>query len=377
MKTIEKIKIQDNTINHTEKQTSLYAYLYNKFQNKIMAINLLIIITIFIFELLFIPIHIIIEKQTINILSYIILNVFIPTTSNLIIWFTGRQIIRKYQDNIIPEIYEAMPLYILTLIIVVSIIIHYNYPVLYTLIACPIFMCIVYGSNKVNWQLFLISQFEIITISLSSISELNKLPSNYLIYMFLSCIITIFAYIYSRLVIKYEKEKELKLVLSENRNAQLLKEISQDGLTRLDNYRSLFNTTKKWISYKKKLYFCIIDIDDFKSVNDTYGHEFGNTVLINLAKELQNINQSNIFIARYGGEEFGILFADYEYTEAYNIINDIRIKFNNIKYENIPQQFTFSGGITEYKKNNTVHDLFDAADKNLYKAKRTGKNKIM
>ena len=255
MKTIEKIKIQDNTINHTEKQTSLYAYLYNKFQNKIMAINLLIIITIFIFELLFIPIHIIIEKQTINILSYIILNVFIPTTSNLIIWFTGRQIIRKYQDNIIPEIYEAMPLYILTLIIVVSIIIHYNYPVLYTLIACPIFMCIVYGSNKVNWQLFLISQFEIITISLSSISELNKLPSNYLIYMFLSCIITIFAYIYSRLVIKYEKEKELKLVLSENRNAQLLKEISQDGLTRLDNYRSLFNTTKKWISYKKKLIF--------------------------------------------------------------------------------------------------------------------------
>ena len=108
-------------------------------------------------------------------------------------------------------------------------------------------MCIVYGSNKVNWQLFLISQFEIITISLSSISELNKLPSNYLIYMFLSCIITIFAYIYSRLVIKYEKEKELKLVLSENRNAQLLKEISQDGLTRLDNYRSLFNTTKKWM----------------------------------------------------------------------------------------------------------------------------------
>ena len=101
----------------------------------------------------------------------------------------------------------------------------------------------------------------------------------------------------------------------------------------------------------KKLYFCIIDIDDFKSVNDTYGHEFGNTVLINLAKELQNINQSNIFVARYGGEEFGILFADYEYTEAYNIINDIRIKFNNIKYENIPQQFTFSGGITEYKKN--------------------------
>ena len=162
-----------------------------------------------------------------------------------------------------------------------------------------------------------------------------------------------------------------------NRNAQLLKEISQDGLTRLDNYMSLFNTTKKWISYKKKLYFCIIDIDDFKSVNDTYGHEFGNTVLINLAKELQNINQSNIFVARYGGEEFGILFADYEYTEAYNIINDIRIKFNNIKYENIPQQFTFSGGITEYKKNNTVHDLFDAADKNLYKAKRTGKNKIM
>ena len=154
MKTIEKIKIPDNTIEHTEKQTSLYAYLYNKFQNKIMAINLLIIITIFVFELLFIPIHIIIEKQTINILSYIILNVFTPTTSNLIIWFTGRQIIRKYQDNIIPEIYEAMPLYILTLIIVVSIIIHYNYPVLYTLIACPIFMCIVYVVTRLIGNYF-------------------------------------------------------------------------------------------------------------------------------------------------------------------------------------------------------------------------------
>lgn len=101
----------------------------------------------------------------------------------------------------------------------------------------------------------MISQFEIITISLSSISELNKLPSNYLIYMFLSCIITIFAYIYSRLVIKYEKEKELKLVLSENRNAQLLKEISQDGLTRLDNYRSLLIQQRNGYHIRKNFYF--------------------------------------------------------------------------------------------------------------------------
>lgn len=355
----------------------LYGDLYIRFQKKVMDNNLKVIIATFIAEIIFYFIYKVILLRPVDILQYVLLYIATPTFINLIIWIVGRYIINNKSGKLLSETYDAIPLYILELIIITLIIVHNSFPVLYVLIACPILMSVVYGNQKINKQLFVICQTEIIAMVISTIISKDNPPDHYAACMVISYIVVIFAYIYAKYIILYEKEKENKLIISENENAALSKEVSMDGLTKLDNYKSLLKTTQKWLLNKENVIFCIIDIDNFKSVNDTYGHEFGNEVLIVLADELKNINGKNIFVSRYGGEEFGILFANMEYDKAYEIIDTVRKSFSNHLYSETERTFTFSGGITESSKHDTAHQLFDAADKNLYKAKKTGKNKIM
>lgn len=355
----------------------LYGDLYIRFQKKIMDNNLKIIIATLIVEIMFYIIYRFLLVRPLDILQYTLMYIATPTFINLIIWTVGRYIINNKNGKLLSETYDAIPLYILELIIITLIIVHNAFPVLYVLMACPILISVVYGNQKINKQLFVICQTEIIAIIASALIDKKNLPDNYAACMSISYVVVIFAYIYAKHIILYEKEKENKLIISENENAVLSKEVSMDGLTKLDNYKSLLKTTQKWLLNKENVIFCIIDIDNFKSVNDTYGHEFGNEVLIALSDELKKINEKNIFVSRYGGEEFGILFANMEYDEAYEIIDTVREKFGSHSYLQTDQVFTFSGGITEGCKQDTAHQLFDAADKNLYKAKKTGKNKIM
>lgn len=115
----------------------------------------------------------------------------------------------------------------------------------------------------------------------------------------------------------------------------------------------------------------LFDIDNFKSINDTYGHEFGDEVLSTIGKILKTIENKEISIYRVGGEEFAILFTHFNENFAMESCEYIRKSVENIHW-NHPITVTISGGFSKATEN-----TYAECDKRLYKAKNSGKNMII
>lgn len=153
-----------------------------------------------------------------------------------------------------------------------------------------------------------------------------------------------------------------------------------DNLTKIAN-RKFFNERLQEEFYKAERYktplsIAMIDIDFFKQVNDTYGHEAGDLVLKKLASFCNtNIRKSDIF-ARWGGEEFMFIFPHTKLEEAVNICEKIKYGLQNDKNVQNPVKFAISCGVVELKKDDTIKSLLKRVDNLLYKAKENGRDRI-
>ncbi|GAB6074801.1 sensor domain-containing diguanylate cyclase [Nautilia lithotrophica] len=157
----------------------------------------------------------------------------------------------------------------------------------------------------------------------------------------------------------------------------------KDGLTEIFNRRFLEEKAKElFLQYKvskTQVGILMLDIDDFKKINDTYGHDIGDLVLIALADTIKQIIRKNDIFIRYGGEEFIIILPNSNIENTYKIAEKIRREIEKIKID-IGQkhlEFTISIGVSEIRDNDTsIFDAIKRADINLYKAKRNGKNRV-
>ena len=117
------------------------------------------------------------------------------------------------------------------------------------------------------------------------------------------------------------------------------------------------------------------DIDDFKTFNDTYGHDVGDYVIKNVANVLRENTRVNDYVCRIGGDEFFIGFTNCEYDFILERCEKIKNEINNrIKLPN--HEVTISIGISINKDNEPVSDMIKKADEALYMSKRNGKNQI-
>jgi len=162
---------------------------------------------------------------------------------------------------------------------------------------------------------------------------------------------------------------------------QLLFRASHDQLTGLYNRHKLVEEGFKFFS-KLKRYgdgFCvaILDIDFFKSINDTYGHLVGDEVLKSLANLLKTNVRIEDLVARYGGEEFVIVFDRCKIEDAQLKADILRMQIARLFPSDI--KITASFGITYAKleKHDNFDDILKEADEALYKAKETGRNKVI
>lgn len=166
------------------------------------------------------------------------------------------------------------------------------------------------------------------------------------------------------------------------KHKQMTKYIETDPLTGLSHRRKLESQIITLINQYERRgeTFCcaLLDIDNFKHINDTYGHNIGDTVIRMLANILKSSLRLNDMVFRYGGEEFVILMPDTDLDSAYGVLDRLRDKFCNSEYyvnEN-KLKLSFSTGISEHKKELDAEALLNIADHNLYFAKQTGKNKV-
>jgi diguanylate cyclase (GGDEF)-like protein len=167
-------------------------------------------------------------------------------------------------------------------------------------------------------------------------------------------------------------QKELKLLAS------------TDPMTKLYNRRFFLEASEKNLSLAKRdneaLSTIIMDIDNFKSINDTYGHEIGDEVIILLANRLNKLTRKSDISSRFGGEEFVILLPKTDLDGAFVIAEKIRknIQDNNMQItEDINLKFTISLGISQVdlEHDYCVSECVNRADKALYEAKKSGKNR--
>lgn len=169
-------------------------------------------------------------------------------------------------------------------------------------------------------------------------------------------------------------------------NSQLYEKIKHKSYT--DSLTDLYNHG----FFQDKLNECIVnamktnqssslmmlDIDDFKKLNDDFGHQAGDLVLKNVASILKSSSREKDYVCRYGGEEFAIILTDTNKKQAYTIAERVRAKIESSKFDHLPahQKVTVSLGLASCPEDaDNKTDLIALADKAMYVAKFSGKNR--
>ncbi|PXW87307.1 diguanylate cyclase [Nitrosomonas sp. Nm84] len=165
--------------------------------------------------------------------------------------------------------------------------------------------------------------------------------------------------------------------------SRMCEKVHEDHLTGVLNRRGLDSAfereTSRATRHQIPLCYALLDIDNFKQLNDTHGHTVGDDVLVYLAESVKNTTRPEDIVSRYGGEEFVILLPNTELKEAVEVLARIRRNLTKkfFLHENKRLLITFSAGVAQHQPGESQENTFKRADEALYRAKKGGKNQIL
>lgn len=182
----------------------------------------------------------------------------------------------------------------------------------------------------------------------------------------------------------YEKSRDHVQAALEEKRRELEKISSTDSLTGLYNRVKIDHIIEnkfceiaaRPVSAPVALYLLLIDLDDFKKINDTYGHQQGDKALKAVAATLAGDVQGSGIAARWGGEEFLLFLHGFTFTKAIAFADTVRHSIEQLRFEN-GMTVTISLGLAAYHEGDTYDTLLKRADDCLYKAKNHGRNRII
>jgi len=206
-------------------------------------------------------------------------------------------------------------------------------------------------------------------------SELMRICMYYFNIVIALIVLVVFSSFFAMEIIYMQKQLE-----QENHR---LEEIANfDPLTRLLNRRSMNGKLQimqqEALQQRKSFCVLLVDIDDFKKVNDTHGHDCGDEVLVAVSGLIMNDVREGDAVCRWGGEEILVLLkADLEAARkvAWRICKDVRKMVVNCNGTEVGVTLTI--GVAEYKNEQTIHSLIEEADRNMYYGKHHGKNQVV
>ncbi len=173
-----------------------------------------------------------------------------------------------------------------------------------------------------------------------------------------------------------EELKKAHTELEAHRKAALI-----DPLTGLYNRRAMQDILGQLWPSPGPMTMLVADIDHFKKINDTYGHQVGDVVIRQVAEVLRKCIRGEDYAIRYGGEEFVILLPDTDLNGGRRVAENIRARVAKLrlvrKHDNLViGAFTLSLGLTERRPDDTADNLFQRADRALYVSKASGRNRV-
>jgi diguanylate cyclase (GGDEF)-like protein len=251
------------------------------------------------------------------------------------------------------------------------------------------FLVVIFGVFKLNLKQFIIlTGFAISTLGFVILFSIRNVEQNYhevynelLLWAVFSLTSISFAFICNNISMLRKKLKDQKLEIL-NAFSDIHKLTITDELTGVYNRRYVmdFIATRKLKADKglDKFITCIIDIDHFKKINDTYGHDVGDVVLKRFAQEINGLIRHDDCFARIGGEEFILVLSHIDMDIAKEVVNRIMNNVKNISFKDYPDlKLTISIGMTAYEKDMTTEQLFKRVDVLLYKAKNQGRDRYV
>ncbi len=159
--------------------------------------------------------------------------------------------------------------------------------------------------------------------------------------------------------------------------------VFRDPLTGAYNRKFFFERLREELErvkrYKRPLSVALLDVDNFKRINDKFGHPFGDKVLKTIASLIMSRERSTDLFARVGGEEFGIILPETDIYGAQRVCERLRRDIENLNFDIAGEKVkvTVSFGATQAKETDTTESLYERADRALYMAKRSGKNRVV
>ena len=210
---------------------------------------------------------------------------------------------------------------------------------------------------------------------LSSINDWQLMPFNWLsIFNILSVYILCSLFVYF-----YENSLQKALVTIKKQNNQLFEQANKDALTNIYNRRRLNETLSEYREYhkihRKQFSVVILDIDKFKKINDTYGHNVGDSVLKEVSELIRANIRTNDILGRWGGEEFMLVLAETTMEEAALVAENLRALLDNHHFNSVGS-VSASFGIASCDQQDNMEHLVNQADQALYTAKERGRNRV-
>ncbi len=179
--------------------------------------------------------------------------------------------------------------------------------------------------------------------------------------------------------VKTHVELKTNRDLLKEQNILLEKLSITDSMTGLYNHQFIIDSLSKRIAessrYKQPLSVAMMDIDFFKKVNDSYGHAFGDHVLIKISSIIEDMIRKTDMVGRYGGEEFLIVFTNTDLKSALKTTERIRESIKDHKWDKPKLEITISGGVGQVEDEDTSEIVINV-DNLLYKAKANGRNRV-
>ncbi len=256
---------------------------------------------------------------------------------------------------------------------------HSQFVPFWTSASIATLFCTIYGDTRL---IRLLSVYNCILSGLACLSACLRMPENICTYgqnLIVVLCLNVVAHVIGESMLHFSVEMRALQDDLYKESVDYKEQLDVDFLTGVSSRAHMTKEAQK-ILYRASQFnpvsIAIIDIDNFKSINDTYGHENGDVVLKALGNLLKTQLKDDVVVGRYGGEEFVIVFEGVS-TGIHGIrLNRVRQLFSEIHYDFTDRPITFSGGIKSVIDPAEFMPTLQKADEALYVSKNSGKNKV-
>ncbi|MGC4019138.1 MAG: GGDEF domain-containing protein [Muricomes sp.] len=251
---------------------------------------------------------------------------------------------------------------------------HYNYDI-GILFFAPVLFTVIYGNYQMAAAVAAMSLFAKIISDLCVTWNTGKIhpftDSSTIIGFIVSTLILILFYAISMVIIYFQREKDNAVIQKEIERYEMQQQLLTDDLTKIPNRGALRVAFDEMEADTSDIlyYFAMADLDNFKTLNDTLGHEKGDQCLEEVGRILMGARTEGVTPFRFAGDEFCILFKNKTLEESLHILQNIQDKLRQEMLSTFGIPVTISIGVARYSRDMTATQLLQKADTALYQSK--------